>query len=87
VSAGSRPVTGWVDSLPADDRYSFRTAATLSDISELQYRFGGQSTNSADTAFTDAPVRMRSDPVVVATLPTYPPAAEMIDDTTVTAAE
>ena len=87
MSAGSRTVTGCVDSLPAGYRYSFLTVATLSDADELQNRFGEQSTDSADTALTDAPVRVRSDPVVVAALPTYPPDDETMYDATVAAAE
>jgi hypothetical protein len=87
VSAGSRPVTGCVDSLPAGYRYSFLTAATPSDADELQDRFGEQPTDSADIALTDAPVRVRSDPVAVAALPTYPPDDETMYDPTVAAAE
>ena len=87
MPAGSRPATDCVDSLPAGYRYSFLTVATPSDADELQDRFGEQSTDSADTALTDAPVRVRSDPVVVAALPTYPPDDETMYDPTVAAAE
>ncbi|RJX51008.1 hypothetical protein [Halonotius pteroides] len=87
MSAGSRPVTGCVDSLPAGYRYSFLTTATPSDADELQDRFGEQPTDSTDIALTDAPVRVRSDPVAVAALPTYPPDDETMYDPTVAAAE